>query len=181
LARWRNHFSQLLNVHTVNDVRQTETCTAEPLVPEPSAFEVELAVEKLKSHKSPGIGQIPAELMKAGGRTICCEIHKHINSIWNKGKLPEKWKELSLYLSIRRALNKLYIITVSYHVCQLYKILSNILLSRITAYAEETIGIINVDFDARGQLLIIYFVFVKYLRKNGKTVKQYISCLQTSR
>jgi len=24
LARWRNHFSQLLNVHGVNDVRQTE-------------------------------------------------------------------------------------------------------------------------------------------------------------
>jgi len=44
-----------LNVHTVNDVRQRETYTTEPLVPEPSAFEAELAVEKLKSHKSPGI------------------------------------------------------------------------------------------------------------------------------
>jgi hypothetical protein len=29
--------------------------TAEPLVPERSALEVELAMEKLKSHKSPGI------------------------------------------------------------------------------------------------------------------------------
>ena len=55
LARWRNHFSQLLNVHGVNDVRQTEVHTAEPLVPEPSSFEVELANEKLKSHKSQGI------------------------------------------------------------------------------------------------------------------------------
>jgi len=35
-------------------------------VPEPSALEVELAIEKLKSHKSPGIDQIPAELIKAG-------------------------------------------------------------------------------------------------------------------
>jgi hypothetical protein len=35
-------------------------------VPEPSAFEVELAIEKLKSHKSPDIDQIPAELIKAG-------------------------------------------------------------------------------------------------------------------
>jgi len=25
LARWRNNFSQLLNVHGVNDVRKTET------------------------------------------------------------------------------------------------------------------------------------------------------------
>ena len=61
LARWRNHFSQLLNVHGVNDVRQTEIHTAEPLVPEPSTFEVELATEKLKSHKPPGTDQIPAE------------------------------------------------------------------------------------------------------------------------
>jgi hypothetical protein len=35
-------------------------------VPEPSALEVELAIEKLKSHKSSGIDQIPAELIKAG-------------------------------------------------------------------------------------------------------------------
>jgi hypothetical protein len=38
LARWRNHFSQLLNIHGVNDARQTEVHMAEPLVPEPSAF-----------------------------------------------------------------------------------------------------------------------------------------------
>ena len=56
-----------LNVHRVNDIRQTEMHTAEPLVPEPTVFEVEMAVEKLKSHKSPGIDQIPAEMIKAGG------------------------------------------------------------------------------------------------------------------
>jgi len=32
-AWWRNHFSQLLNIHWVNDVRQTEIHTAESLVP----------------------------------------------------------------------------------------------------------------------------------------------------
>ena len=166
MARWRDHFSLLLNVHTVNDVRQTETNTAEPLVPETSAFEVELAVEKLRSHISPGIDQIPAELMKAGGRTICCEIHKLINSIRNKWELPEEWKELSLYLSIRRALKQtVYNYSGISYMPTMYKILSNILLSRITPYAEETTGIISVDFDARSQLLIIYFVFVKYLKK----------------
>jgi hypothetical protein len=50
MARWRNYFSQILNVHGVSGVRQTEIHTAEPLVPEPSALEVELAIEKLKSH-----------------------------------------------------------------------------------------------------------------------------------
>jgi len=56
-----------LDVHRVNDVRQTEIHTAEPLLPEPSAFEVELAIEKLKSPKSPGIDPIPAEFFQAGG------------------------------------------------------------------------------------------------------------------
>jgi hypothetical protein len=50
LARWRNHFYQLLNTHRVNDVPQTEVHKAEPLVPAPSAFEVEMAIEKLKRH-----------------------------------------------------------------------------------------------------------------------------------
>jgi predicted site-specific integrase-resolvase len=70
LAMWRNHFFHLLNVHGVNDVRRTEIHTAQPMVPELSAFEVEMAIEKLKRHKSPGIDQIPAELIKAEGRTI---------------------------------------------------------------------------------------------------------------
>ena len=60
LARWRNHFFQLFNVHGVNDVRQTEIHMAEPLVPGPSAFDVEMVIEKLKRHTSPGIDQIPA-------------------------------------------------------------------------------------------------------------------------
>jgi len=50
-------------------------------VPEPSAFEVELVTEKVKSHKSPGTDQIPAESIKAGGKTILCAIHKLIISI----------------------------------------------------------------------------------------------------
>ena len=61
--------------------RQAEIHTVEPLVPEPSAFEVELAIGKIKNHKSPGIDQIPAELIKARGRTICSAIHKLIISI----------------------------------------------------------------------------------------------------
>jgi hypothetical protein len=71
----------------------TEIHTAEPLVPEPNVSEVELAIDKLKSHKWPGNDQIPAELIKAGDRTICLEIHKLITSIWKKEKLPEEWKD----------------------------------------------------------------------------------------
>jgi hypothetical protein len=54
LNRWKNYFCQVLNV-LVGNVRQTEIHTAEPLVPEPSALEFEMAIEKLKRYKSPGI------------------------------------------------------------------------------------------------------------------------------
>jgi hypothetical protein len=69
-----------------------EIHTAESLVPEPSALEVELAIEKLKSKKSPGIDQIPADLFKTSGRTFHGEIHKLIISIWNKEQLLDEWK-----------------------------------------------------------------------------------------
>jgi uncharacterized FlaG/YvyC family protein len=78
LNRWKNYFCQLLNVHGAGGVRQTEMHTAEPFVPEPSASEVEVAIGKLKTYKSPGVDQIPAELIQAGGEALRSEIHKLI-------------------------------------------------------------------------------------------------------
>jgi len=48
LKRWKNYFSQLLNVHGINNVRQIEIHTAEPLAPEPSPFEDETAIQNMK-------------------------------------------------------------------------------------------------------------------------------------
>jgi hypothetical protein len=65
-----------LNVHSVIDVWQIEIHTAELLVPDPSTFEVKIAIVKLKMFKSPGSDQILAELVQAGGEIlrskICC-------------------------------------------------------------------------------------------------------------
>jgi hypothetical protein len=51
--RRKNYFCQLLNVHGVNDVRQTEMHTPEPFIPEPNCFRVETDTEKLKRYESP--------------------------------------------------------------------------------------------------------------------------------
>jgi hypothetical protein len=67
LNRWRNYFSQLLNIHRASDARQIEIHIAEPLVPDPRLFEVEIAIAKLKIFKSPGGDQILAELIHAKG------------------------------------------------------------------------------------------------------------------
>jgi len=141
LAKWWNYFSWLFSVYGVHDVRQTEIHTAEPLVPQPSALEFELVIEKLKSHKSPGSDQIPTDMIQAGGRTIRYEIHKLIIAIWNKEELPEEWKE-SIIVLIHKKGDRIY--CRNYRGISLlpntYKILSNILPSRLTPYADVVIG-----------------------------------------
>jgi hypothetical protein len=62
---------------------QIEIHIAEPFVADPSSFGVEIAIAKLKKHKSPGSDQIRAELIQAGGETLRFDIHILINSIWN--------------------------------------------------------------------------------------------------
>jgi hypothetical protein len=46
----------LFSVTTI--VRQIEIRTAEPLVPDPSSFEVEIAIAKLRRYKSPSSDEI---------------------------------------------------------------------------------------------------------------------------
>jgi hypothetical protein len=105
--------------------------TAEPLVPEPTLVEVEIAIAKLKSYKSPCSYRIPTELTKAGGQILCSEIHRLICSIWNKQELPQQWKK-SIILRFHRKGDKTD--CNNYREISLlstaYKILSNILLAR---------------------------------------------------
>jgi hypothetical protein len=130
-----------LNVHGAGEVRQTEIHTAEPFVPEPSASGVEVAIGKLKRYKSPGVDQIPAELIQAGGETLRSEIRKLIKLIWNKEELPHQQKE-SIVVPIHKTGDKtdcsnyrgISLLSTS------YKILSNILLARLTPYADEITG-----------------------------------------
>ena len=42
-VRWRKHFCHLLNIRRINEVKQANVHTAEPLVPWQNAFEFEMA------------------------------------------------------------------------------------------------------------------------------------------
>jgi len=108
-------------VHGVSEVRQTEINTAVPLVLELSAFEVEVAVDKLKGHKLSGIDQIPAKLIKAGGRTIRSESHKLLLILYGKrGNCLKSGRSQSLYLSTRMVIKQILVIIEVYHFCQLH-------------------------------------------------------------
>jgi len=80
-------------------------------------------------------------LIKTGGTKICYEIHKFIISIWNKEKLSEEWQELIIVPMYKKGdktdCNNYRGISL---LPFMYKILSNIFLSRLTQYAEEING-----------------------------------------
>jgi hypothetical protein len=82
----RAHETYIPTVHTV-----------EVLVPEPSYLEVEVPSKNLRRYEPLDTVQVLAELIQAGGETLCSEIHKLINSVWNKEELPQ---QLLLYLFI---------------------------------------------------------------------------------
>jgi hypothetical protein len=139
LNSWKKLFNHMLNIHGVHDVSQMDIHTAEPLVSEPSLVEVEIATGKLKSYKSTGTDQIPAELIEAGAETYS-EIHNLIYSIWNKEELPQQWKE-SIIVPVHKNGDKtdcnnyrgFYLLTTA------YKTLFKILLATLTPYVNEVI------------------------------------------
>jgi hypothetical protein len=81
---------------------------------ESSAFAVEMAIEKLKGHKSKGIDQIPAELIKVGCRTIRLNLLIVFGIRWN---CLRSGRSGSLYLFIRGVIKQIAIIIEAYHFC----------------------------------------------------------------
>jgi hypothetical protein len=55
----------------------------------------------------------------APGETLQSQIHKLINSIWNKEELPDQWKEYST-ASIYRGIQLTVVIIMKYHCYQLH-------------------------------------------------------------
>jgi len=121
-------------------------------------------------------------LIKAGGRTSCLEIHKLITSIWKKEKLPEEWKE-SIIIPIHKKGDNTD--CNNYRGISLlqatYKILSNILLSRLIPYSQEIIGNHQCGFRCNKSTIDHIFCIRQILEKNGNTLRKFISSSQTSR
>jgi hypothetical protein len=93
-----------LNVHGVNDVKQTEIHTAEPLVPELSSFEFEIAIEELKTYKSLGIDLILAELIQARGNTLCSRSTNLFILFEIRKNFQSSGRNLLLYVFVRRVI-----------------------------------------------------------------------------
>jgi hypothetical protein len=78
-----------------------------------------MAIEKPKRHKSPDIDHIPAQLIKAGGKIICCETHK-VLILFEIRRNCLRNRRRSLYLFIGSVIKQIVIITQAYNFCQIH-------------------------------------------------------------
>jgi hypothetical protein len=176
LTRWKNYFPQLLNVHGDSNVRQTEIYTAEPLVPEPSAFDIEMSIEKFKGTNHQLFIGFQKKLLKPNVVKFALISINLLILFGIKRNCLISGRSQSLYLFIRRAIDCSNYRGISL-LTTAYKILSNILLSRLTPHAEEITGDHQCGFRRNRSTTDLYFAFVEYLRKNGNTRRRCISCL----
>lgn len=142
LERWKQYYEDLLNVR--NDCARQEQQPPEPSNREcdelqpPSFNEICNIINKLKNNKAAGPDNIPAELIKLGGRSLRQRLHKLICQVWTSEQLPNEWNESHicpifkkgdrLMCSNYRPISILNII---------YKILAIILNNRLSALLED--------------------------------------------
>jgi sorting nexin-29 len=130
----------------------------------------------LKRYKSPGIDQIPAELIQAGDNALRSEIHKLFNSICNKEELHEQWKE-SIIVPVYKKGDK--IDCSNYRgispLSAAYRIVSNIFVSRLIPCMDEIIGKHNCLFLSNSSTTDPIFCICQMLNKKweyNRTVHQ---------
>ena len=71
-----------------------------------------------------------------------------------------------MYLFIRRVIRQTIIIIEAFRFCELSTVFYLTFCGQGEHHMQRNLlGIISMDFDATGELLIIYFAVIKYLRK----------------
>ena len=115
----------------------------------PDALDIEMTIDKPKKGKAAGCDQIPAELIKSGGTELKSALHKLVLKIWEEEQIPEQWKHgitnpifkkgNSLNCENYRAITLL---------CTAYKVLANIVYTKLRPYAEDIIGQYQGGFRA---------------------------------
>jgi hypothetical protein len=129
---------------------------ADSFVPQLSASEVEVAIGKFEKYKSPGVDLIPAELSQAGGETLRSEIH-NLLSLSRTKNCPTSGKSQLWYLFTKRVIKLTVVIIEAYYCCQL--------LSRLTPYADETIGDHRCAFRHNRSMIDQVFYIQQVLEK----------------
>ncbi|KAL4141433.1 hypothetical protein QTP88_004071 [Uroleucon formosanum] len=95
----------------------------------------------LKNGKAPGEDAIVAELLKGGGKELMTQLKRLVDNIWKQEEIPATW-HMSVLCPVHKKGDAM--VCQNYRGISLlnicYKVVSNIILSRIKPYTREIIG-----------------------------------------
>ena len=90
MARWRDHFEELLNRPAPSNPPDIPLASE---VLEVNREEIRKAISLLKAGKAPGPDEIPAEAIKADMETSIKMLYDLIGKIWDTDEIQIGWKE----------------------------------------------------------------------------------------
>lgn len=154
LARWRQHFSDLLNTvidptqhQQHQDHLQNHQANARIRTTTPSISEISATIKQLPNGKAAGIDGIPSEIYKADS-TLSAEIlFPLITQVWEQESFPSEWKD-GIMVKIAKKGN-LKDCNNWRGICVLpaiSKIIAKIILNRIKEHLENTITSAQAGF-----------------------------------
>ena len=94
LARWKEHFQEVLNRPASEQRPQLNP--GDPLdinIEEITKEKIHKALSSLKNGKAAGTDNISAEALKEGGTGIINQLHQLPNLIWATQKVPTEWSK----------------------------------------------------------------------------------------
>lgn len=96
LARWKEHFQEVLNREAPDQPPEEGEDKPDELdidVEAPNLEEIQKAVNSLKNGKAPGVDQVTAEMLKADSKTTSSEFKKIFDIIWEEEQVPTQWTQ----------------------------------------------------------------------------------------
>ncbi|VDO61039.1 unnamed protein product [Heligmosomoides polygyrus] len=96
IERWVAHFKEVLNQPEPSDTYdfrdEEEESVLEVYMGDITMQETDRSIKSLKGGKAPGLDEISAELLKAGGRAMTTTLTRIFNICWQRLEVPEDWK-----------------------------------------------------------------------------------------
>ena len=94
LARWKEHFQEVLNRPPPQDAPQLKPEDLLHINTGPiTKAEIRKSLRSLKNGKATGTDNIPPEALKEGGEVIVDQLHHLLNLIWTTEEIPMEWKK----------------------------------------------------------------------------------------
>ena len=177
LERWKEYFSDLLNVPSTVQPSVLATISSSPISSQeeerqnkpPSLKEIEDAVGRMRCGKAPGIDGITADVLKAGGRSLAEQLHHLFVDIWEDEDPVDDWSTAILIRLFKNKGDKKD--CANYRGISLLpvvsKVFSRILLSRVQEHLNSQILDIQAGFRAN-RTTVDHIITLKMLKEHTR-------------